>query len=120
MEALKIEPENYRIYADMSFAKIELGDFVNSFDDLKNSKKLFKNNADAFFSMFDNEEINKVSRIYELNNDLESLEKILEFLNKNNFDNKNRLSLGILQFKKGDFYNAISNLLEVYQIDKQY
>ena len=117
--ALKINPEDYRIYADMSFAKLELGDFVNSFDDLMYSKKLFKNNAEAFFSMFDNEEINKVSRIYELNNDLESLEKILEFLNKNNFDNKNRLSLGILQFKKGDFYNAISNLLEVYQIDKQ-
>ena len=46
-------------------------------------------------------------------------EKILEFLNKNNNDNKNRLLLGILQFKKGDFYNAISYLIEVYEIDNQ-
>ena len=40
-------------------------------------------------------------------------------MNKNNNDNKNRLLLGILQFKKGDFYNAISNLIEVYEIDNQ-
>ena len=26
---------------------------------------------------------------------------------------------GILHFRKGDFYKAISNLLEVYEIDKQ-
>ena len=117
--ALKIDPEDYRIYADMSFAKLELGDFVNSFDDLKYSKELFENNAEAFFSIFDNEEIIKVFRICELNNDLEGMEKILEFLNKNNLDKDYKMMLGILQFKKGNFYNAISNLLEVYEIDNQ-
>ena len=83
LEALKINPNSYSIYADMSFAKLELGDFKNSFYDLK------------------------------------AYEKILEFLNKNNKDNQNQLSLGILQFKKGDFYNAISNLIEVYDVDNK-
>ena len=103
----------------MSFAKLELGDFISSFDDLKKSRKIFKNNDEEFFAIFDNEEINKVLRIYELNDDLEAVEKIFEFLNKNNKDIKNLLLMGILQFKKGDFYNAISNLLKVYEIDNQ-
>ena len=47
------------------------------------------------------------------------MEKILEFLNKNNLDKDYKMMLGILQFKKGNFYNAISNLLEVYEIDNQ-
>ena len=116
--ALKIDPENYRIYADMSFAKLELGDFKNSLDDLKNSKKLFKNNAKEFFSIFDNEEIQKVLRICKLNNDLKAIEIILKFLYKNNKDNKSLL-MGISEFNGGNFYNAIYNLLEVYEIDNQ-
>ena len=104
----------------MSFAKLELGNFVDSLDDLKKSEELFKKKNDKeFFLNFNNEEINKVIKIYELNNDLKTVEKILEFLTKKNKDNKNQLSLGILQFKKGDFYNAISNLLEVYEVDNK-
>ena len=77
LEALKVDPENYRIYADMSFAKLELGDFVDSLDDLKYSKELFAKNADAFFSIFDNEEIQKIVKICALNNDYIAIEKIL-------------------------------------------
>ena len=104
----------------MSFAKLELGDYENALNDLKRSEKLFKKNNDKeFFSIFRNESLKKVLKIYELNNDLEKVEEILEILNKNNKENENQLLLGILKFKKGDFYSAISNLLKVYEIDNQ-
>ena len=92
----------------------------NALNELKRSETLFKKNNDKeFFSIFRNENLKKVLRIYELNNDLEKVEEILEILNKNNKENENQLLLGILNFKKGDFYSAISNLLEVYEIDNQ-
>ena len=40
-------------------------------------------------------------------------------MGKNKDNNMDLLSLGITQFKKGEFYNAISSLLEVYEVDKE-
>ena len=120
LKALTINPNSYLIYAYISLAKLELGDDVNSFNDLKKSEKLFKENYDQeFFSNFDSEELNKFLKIYEINNDLDRFKKILEYLNKNHKDNRNLFLQGILKFKNGKFYDAISDFLEVYEDDKQ-
>ncbi len=102
----------------MSLAKYELSNHIDSYDDMKKSEELYnKQNKLEFYSIFDSKELNKVLKIYESNNDLERLEKILDYMNKKNKDNGNLLLLGILQFKKGNFYNAISTFLEVYKDD---
>ena len=40
-------------------------------------------------------------------------------MNNENRNNGNLLLQGILQFKKGDFYNAISTFIDVYKDDNQ-
>ena len=120
LDALKIEPNKYVVYANMSLAKYELSNHIDSYDDMKKSEELYnKQNKLEFYSIFDSKELNKVLKIYESNNDLERLEKILDYMNKNNKDNRNLLLVGILQFKKGDFYNAISTFIDVYKDDNQ-
>ena len=120
LKALTVNPNSYLIYAYISLAKMELGDDLNSFNDLKKSEELFKENYDKeFFSMFESEKLNKFIKIYEINNDLDRFKKILEYLNKNHKDNRNLFLQGILKFKNGKFYDAISDFLEVYEDDKQ-
>ena len=120
LKGLKIDPKSYEIYKNLSLAKLELGDFKNSLYDLKKSEDLFRENNDQeFFSIFESDELNKFLKIYEINGDLDRLEKILEYLNKNHKDNKNLFLQGILKFKNGEFYDAISNFLEVYEDDNQ-
>ena len=118
LEGLKIDPKNYKIHKNLSLAKLELGDFKNALYDLKKSEDLFKeNNGQEFFSNFESEELNKFLKIYELNADLERFKKLRNFLNKNQEDNRYLFSQGILNFKNGNFYDAISNFLEVYEND---
>ena len=122
LEGLKTDPNNFSIYADMSLSKFALGNHENSLDDLKKSEELFnknKNTFKEFFSIFDNDDFNKVMKIYESNNDLEKVEEIIRFLSKIHKNNNNQLLLGILYFRKGDFYNAISNLIDVYEVDNK-
>ena len=57
--------------------------------------------------------------MFESNNDLDKAEKILKFLYENHRDYKSLSLLGILEYKKGNFYGAISNFLEVYENDNQ-
>ena len=79
---------------------------------------MFEENYDQkFFSMFESEKLNKFLKIYENNNDLERFKKLRNFLNMNQEDNTNLFSQGILNFKNGNFYDAISNFLEVYEND---
>ena len=49
LKALKKDPNNYAIYAYISLAKLELGDHVNSLNDLKKSAELFNYEYDAEF-----------------------------------------------------------------------
>ena len=120
LDVLKLNPNNYISYANISLAKFELGDFTGSYYDIKKSEELNnKQTGVGFFSIFDFKELNKVMKIYEENNDLERFEQILDYINKDNKNKINLLSRGILQFKKGDFYSAISILLEVYEVDNQ-
>ena len=103
----------------MSLAKLKLGNHKDSLDDLKKSQELFKEDSNKeFLSIFDDKEINHVLRIYELNNDLKAVETILKFMKKNKINDIN-YKLGILYFKNGDFYNAVSYLLEVYEVDNK-
>ena len=118
-DGLKINPDNYQIYANISLAKFELSNYKDSFKDIKKSEALFlQKNEREFFSIFNSDELNKVMKIYEINDDLKRFEQIVNYINKENKDNRNLLQ-GILQFKKGDFYSAISTFLEVYKYDNQ-
>ena len=120
LDALKIDPLNYKSYAILSLSKLGLENYKDSYYDLKKSEELFnRNKSTSFFSNFDDEDLNKFLKIYETNNDLEQVEKILEFIHKKNNCNSILLSKGILQFKKGDFYNAISTFIDVYKDDNQ-
>ena len=121
LNALKEDPNNYDTYLNLSFAKFDLGDYENSFEDLKKAKELFnKQNEREFLSIFNSNELIQLMKIYESHNDLNKVEEIILYMNNNNKNsNYNLVIKGILEFKKGCFYNAISNLLEVYEIDKQ-
>ena len=120
LKTLEIDPINYIAYANMSLSKFELGNHENSLADLNKSEEFFKKNKNGeFLSLFASDELKKVITIYESNNEHEKIEEIIGFLNKNNKKNESLLLRGILNFRKGDFYNAISNFLEVYEIDNQ-
>ena len=118
-DGLKINPDNYQIHANISLAKFELSNYKDSFKDIKKSEALFlQKNEREFFSIFNSDELNKVMKIYEINDDLKRFEQIVNYINKENKDNRNLLQ-GILQFKKGDFYSAISTFIDVYKDDNQ-
>ena len=69
--------------------------------------------------MFENEELNKFLKIYEANADLERFKKLINYLENNQEGYRYLFSKGILNFKNGNFYDAISNFLEVYENDNQ-
>ena len=120
LKGLAIDPKNYELYVDICLAKLELGDYENSLNDLKKSEELFNEKYKGeFFSIFENEELNKFLKIYEVNSDLERFEKLIKYLNNNQEDNRNLFLQGIMNFKNGNFYDAISNFLEVYENDNQ-
>ena len=74
--AIEINPRNTYGFINRAYVNLTLENFEDALNDLKKCKTFFKNNNKEFFSIFNNEEINKVLRIYELNNDLKAYEKI--------------------------------------------